>query len=70
MYSKFLITAFVFFLFAIPNKLRAQIPTLPEDITSIKELVKKEDFESLSKYLKANDFTILKSSFNCFCILV
>lgn len=65
MHMKFLFIHFYLFsLFLCNQNLQGQQPTSPRDIQDIKELVKKEDFESLSRFLKANDIMIVKSNLN------
>ncbi|MFI5185441.1 MAG: TIGR02281 family clan AA aspartic protease [Chitinophagales bacterium] len=52
------------FMSAHCDKLKAQQPLSPYDINDLKDIVKKEDFDNLSKFLKANDFVIKKSNLN------
>lgn len=42
----------------------AQLTTSPGEVRDLKELVKKEDFENVSKFLKAKGFTISKFDLN------
>lgn len=65
MYKKISIALFISFaLLVCQNRLGAQIPNSPGDISDIRDLVKKEDFGNLSKFLQANNFTILKWNLN------
>ena len=45
-------------------ELYGQYTTPPYEIDNIKEVLKKEDFSSLSVLLKSNRFTIIKSNLN------
>lgn len=65
MHKNFLLIYFyIVSLFLCNQNLLGQQPTSPSDIQDIKELVKKEDFESLSRFLTANDIKIIKSNLN------
>lgn len=61
---RFSFATLILFLTCCYNSSFAQQPTTQKDLSDLKELIIKEDFENLSKFLRTNNLTIIKSDLN------